>query len=235
MNVVRRVEEEWENSFREISRGEFLRSLFEDRFNLGYYAGFLRETFHNASMNPRLGSLFHAHLVSDRPAVVARFLKHNASEIGHDELALTDLHVLGFNAESVRSSRPLPTTEAFTAFIALQIQHRNPLAYLGYLYHLEAMATRLGEASLSTLLKIGVPPEAMTFLKEHAEADKAHIRLNLEYLSGLARTEENIEAVLYGLRGSCRLHGMMFQGIVEDTERVSADWAPAGARAIARS
>jgi pyrroloquinoline quinone (PQQ) biosynthesis protein C len=185
-------------------------------------------------MNPRLGSLFHAHLESDRPALVARFLKHNASEVGHDDLALADLRALGWDAETVRKGRPLPNTEAFTAFISFQIQHRNPLAYLGYLYHLECLATRLGEGSVAALLQVGVPAEAMSFLKEHAEADQGHMRLNQEYLAGLARSEADIEAVLYGLRGACSLHGLMLQGIMEDSDRLPGDWTPKRSGSVAR-
>jgi pyrroloquinoline quinone (PQQ) biosynthesis protein C len=234
MSVVDRVEKEWEACYGWISRGEFLRSLSEGRFTLPSYAIFLRETYHNAAMNPRLGSLFHAHLEPDRPALVARFLKHNASEVGHDELALADLRALGWDTEPVRRGRPLPSTEAFTAFISFQIQHRNPMAYLGYLYHLEGLPTRLGEESIAALLKIGIPAEAMSFLKEHAEADQAHMRLNQEYLAGLARSEADIEAVLYGLRGACSLHGLMLQGVMEESVSLPGDWTPKRSGTAAR-
>jgi pyrroloquinoline quinone (PQQ) biosynthesis protein C len=191
--------------------------------------GFLRETYHNTYHNPKKMALFMAHLDSDKPQLEAKFLKHTAAEIGHDEMALSDLKVLGGDPDAVRRGRPLPSTEALTAFIVFQIQHRNPLAYLGYLYHLEAMPVRMGADVMACLIALGIPLEATTFLREHAEADPVHIKWNREYMEGFIRDDEDMEAVLYGMRGTCELHGRMFQGILEQGQ----DWlaVPASGRA----
>lgn len=231
MNPVASVETAWRRSFEEVAGTPFLRLLSEGGLTRGHYLGFLRETYYNASMNPRLGSLFQAHLDSDRPALEARFLKHNASEIGHHHLALADLAALGGDGPAVRRGRPLPTTEALAAFAAFQIQHRHPLAYLGYLYHLEAIATTRGEAMMAVLRGLGIPANAMTFLQEHAEADVAHMQLNRDYIAGFVRTEVDLEAVVYGIQGACKLHGLMLAGVVEAEAHASPPaCAPAAAR-----
>jgi pyrroloquinoline quinone (PQQ) biosynthesis protein C len=215
MRLLFQVEEAWRAGFDELRKGEFLNVLWHRGFTQEHYVGFLRETYHNASMNPRLGSLFHAHLDGGSPALEARFLKHNASEVGHNLLALADLAAMGEDAEAVRLSRPLPQTEALAAFAAFQIQFRNPLAYLGYLYHLEAIAVTLGEGALANLAKAEIPRGAFSFLKEHAEADQAHLQLNRQYIEGFVRNEGDLEAVLYGVRGACTLYGLMLQGIAD--------------------
>jgi pyrroloquinoline quinone (PQQ) biosynthesis protein C len=155
----------------------------------------------------------------------AKFTKHTAMEIGHDELALDDLRQLGVDPEPVRNGRPMPVTEAMSAFIIFQIQHRNPAAYLGYLYHLEALPTHAGGNILGTLAKMGVPDSATSFLREHAEADMVHVKWNREYLEGFIRTEADLEAAVYGMRGTCELHALMFAGILDQ----SRDWKPAPA------
>jgi len=231
MDVAAQLDSAWQKEFERMMQGDYFRRLASDRLEIRYYMGFLRETFFNAACNPKNMALFIAHLDSDRPDLEAKFLKHTAMEIGHDALALEDYGKLGGDPEAVRRSLPLPTTEAMAAFITFQIQHRNPLSYLGYLYHLEALPVHFGPEVIESLLRIGVPLEATTFLREHAEADPVHLKWNREYLEGFIRNEKDLEAVLYGLRGTCRLHAGMFQGILEDAE----DWRPAAApKAVAR-
>jgi pyrroloquinoline quinone (PQQ) biosynthesis protein C len=226
MDFVKRVESEWRNEFERLRQGAFFRLLAEGKLDKGHYMRFLMESYFNVSLNPKLMALFMAHLRSDRPDLEAKFLKHTAMEIGHDALALEDYRVLGGDPEDVRKSLPLPTTEALGAFTVFQIQHRNPLSYLGYLYHLEALPVESGPGVIDSLVRIGVPLEATTFLREHAEADPVHVKWNREYLEGFIRSESDLQAVLYGLRGTCRLHAGMFQGILD----AAADWSPSPAR-----
>jgi pyrroloquinoline quinone (PQQ) biosynthesis protein C len=216
MNRIQLVQDEWELCFQELSRGEFLRAVTEGRFTRELYVGFLRETYYNVAFNPRLASLFHAHFDSGRPDLEARFLKHNAAEVGHDRLALADLQALGEDIGAIRAGRPLPVTEAIAAFSAFQIQFRHPLAFLGHLYHLESLACRMAEGSRETLGNLGIPAEAASFMREHADADIGHMQLNRTYIEGFVRDDADLEAVLYGVRGVSRLHGLMFQGVVDE-------------------
>lgn len=224
MNPAKVVEAEWQVCIEELQDGDFLRSLADRTFTREHYKGFLRETYHNATLNPRLGSLFQAHLNSGKPALEARFLKHNAAELGHNNLALADLAVLGEDAEAIANGRPLPTTEALAAFAAFQIQHRNPLAYLGYLFHLESLAVARGAETMKLLEAMGVPAAAQTFLQEHSEADLTHMQFNRDYIDGFVQTDRDLEAVLYGLRGACKLHAGMLQGIMDEAARTAMAW-----------
>lgn len=226
MDIARRVEEEWRNELERMRQGAFFRLLAEGKLDRGHYLRFLRETYFNVFMNPKHMALFLAHMRSDRPDLEAKFLKHTAMEIGHDALVLDDYRVLGGDPEALRRTLPLPTTEALGAFIVFQIQHRNPLAYLGYLYHLEELPVHSGPEVIESLVRSGIPREATSFLREHAEADPVHAKWNREYLEGFITSEADLQAVLYGLRGTCRLHAGMFQGILEAEE----DWRPSVAR-----
>lgn len=215
MNRSERLAHAWQEEYGKLRSLEFFRRLEDGSFTKEHYIAFLAESYHNVTHNTKKMALFQAHIRTDRAALESRFLKHAATEIGHDAMALDDLRKLGADAEAVRNRRPLPSTEALTGFIVFQIQHRNPYAYLGYLYHLEALPTTIGEAGMKTLHKAGIPVEAMSFLQEHSEADVVHMKWNREYLDGFLEKEEDYQAALYGLRGSCHLHGAMLQASMD--------------------
>ena len=213
---------EWQSEFKSFQQSEFYRRLEERSFTRDHYIAFLNETYHNVAHNTKKMSLFQAHIRTEKAALEGRFLKHAAMEVGHDILALDDLRALGEDAEAVRRSLPMPSTEALTGFIVFQIQHRNPYAYLGYLYHLEALPTTAGPMAMAALVHAGIPKEAMTFLLEHSEADVAHMKLNNEYVDGFLRDEADFEALLYGMRGSARLHGRMLQDAMDSVSAPAA-------------
>jgi len=234
MKVSETLEKEWEIACKRLKGGEFFERLASGRLEIKHYKAYLRETYHNAAQNPRSMALFMAHVDTGLRPLEAKFMRHTAMEMGHDELALDDLRTLGEDAEAVRSGRPLPTTEALAGFIVFQIQHRNPFAYLGYLYHLEALPVRMGDGAIGSLAAMGVPAEALSFLREHAEADPVHSRWNREYLDGFVRSGNDLDALLYGMRGSCELHGVMFQGILDDCARSDGNLEAASPAAAQR-
>lgn len=228
LNAVERVETEWNRCFAVMARGEFHRRLVEGRLTLDHYAAFLAEEYHNTTLNPRTMALFIARLGIDYHRCAAMLLRHAAQEMGHNEMALDDLKALGRDAEAVRRGRALPATEALGAFVVFGIEHRNPLVFLGYLYHMESFSLRLAGSSAGIFAKLGIPGDALSFLREHASADIAHMKVNREYLEAFVATEEDLAAVLYGIRACCMLHGQMFQGILDFVDR-SGYFADGGA------
>ena len=213
------VAEEWKRCMQDLTECEFLVSLESGEFTLDHYKCFLRETYYNTSQNPRNMALFQAHLRWVSPPMESRLLKHAAMEVGHNELALEDLAALGEDVKPLRKGRPLATTAAMAAFAVFQIQYENQFAFLGYVYHLEALAVTLGERAMESLTRLGIPQNALSFLKEHSEADPVHMKWNRDYLEEFIRTDQDLDAMLYGLRGTCVLHGVMFQGIMDEVRK----------------
>lgn len=218
-NIKERVETEWNHGFSVMAQGEFFQWLAQGRLSLDHYAAFLAEEYHNTTINPKTMALFIARLGMDYHRCAAMLLKHAAHEMGHNEMALNDLKALGRDAEAVRKGRALPATEALAAFVVFETEHRNPLTFLGYLYHMEAISLRLAGGGSDILARMGIPESALTFLREHADADIGHMKMNYEYLEAFIKSEEDIEAVLYGIRASCMLHGLMFQGILDSVDK----------------
>jgi pyrroloquinoline quinone (PQQ) biosynthesis protein C len=226
MNVYATLEAEWSACYDKLKNGDFLRALADRTLTRGQYSWFLRECYHNVYLNPKLMALFITHSRSGKFQTEAKLLRHAAMEIGHHELALNDFVALGGDAEELRASRPLPTTEAMAAFIAFQIQHRDPMALLGYMFHLEALPVRAGHDAGAALAAIGIPAGAMTFLMEHAEVDTVHMKWEREYMERFIATPSDLEAVVYGLRGTAELHGIMLQAVMDKGRDWSAVPAP---------
>lgn len=215
MNAPEIIRSEWESCFEALCQGEFFRRLAARSLTLDHYKAFLREEFHNTTVNPKIMAIFFSRLDSPDYGTAAKLLKHAAMESGHNEMALNDLAALGEDVEAVRQGRALPSTEALAAFVIYGMEHRNPLSFLGYLYHMEAISERMAGTSGDVFGKMGVPEAALSFLREHAEADLIHVKWNREYLKAFIRSAEDLEAVLYGIKGSVLLHGLMFQGIID--------------------
>lgn len=226
MDRIRLLETEWMACYEKLSQGAFFRKLGSGALELRHYKGFLRESYHNTRQNPSTMAMFAAHVKCDDPKLKAKFLKHTAMELGHDEMALDDLRALGEEVDSIRNGRPMIAAEAMTGFIMLQIQHRNPLAFLGYIYHLEALPVHIGATAMGALGNMGIPANAFSFLREHTEADPVHVKWNQEYIKGFIKSSSDFDAVVYGMRGTAELHGMMFRAIDEDAERPRASWTP---------
>lgn len=215
MNAPEIILAEWERCFEALRQGEFFRKLAARSLTIDHYKAFLREEFHNTTVNPKIMAIFFSRLDSPDYGTAAKLLKHAAMETGHNEMALNDLAALGEDVEAVRKARALPATEALAAFVIHEMERRNPLAFLGYLYHMEAISERLAGGSSDLFGSMGIPESALSFLREHAEADLVHVKWNREYLRTFIRSDGELEAVLYGIKGSVLLHGLMFQGIMD--------------------
>lgn len=223
--MLQKLYEEWTREVGKLARTPFFHALDQGRLELDHYKVWLRETYYNTRENPQSFALMAGHLTGRHREITPRILRHAAAEFGHHDLALADLQTLGEDVKDIPGRRPLPTTEALIAFAIYNVQHGNPLAYLGYVYHLEMMPALQGNKIIGKLEAMGVPKEAMTFLAEHAHADVGHTKLLEGYFKSVVETEEDLQAVLHGALGTCRLHGVMLQGILEAAE-TNRDWAP---------
>ena len=224
MNPAQRVHEAWLEATADFGSTPFLAAIARESFTIDHYAMFLRELFHNTRENPEGLAHMAGLLKGDARRLNQKILRHAYRESGHDRMALSDLGQLGYDPARAESGRALWTTEAFTAFSIFQLERRHPLAYLGYIYHLEKAAVTWGPRLLDYFRSLGIPPEAMTFLREHSEADIGHARLNQEYIRELVTNEADLEAVIYGLRGTVRLHALMLQGVIDAVEQAWPEW-----------
>lgn len=199
---------------REFERSAAIRLLERGEFTRAHYASLLRQIFHHARENPQLQALVTVAFRGAQREMVRPFLKHATSEIDHDKLALGDLVALGEDVSTLATERPLPATTALVSYSFHQVRELDPIGYLGYLYFLEHLPTKRGEAYAARLAAAGIPPAAMSFLQEHAAVDVGHNRLMDLYVEKLVRTPEDLSAVLYALDVTAHLYAAMFDAAV---------------------
>ena len=219
MQAYERIRTEWNKSMATLVALPHMQLLATQKISLKQYMAFLRETYFHAGLNPQIQAAATIYFKDNPRDVIKRFYQHAISEISHDLLALNDLATLGVDVSDIPKQRPLPSTTALNAFPLFEMQFRNPMAYLGYLFHLEFMPTQNGKEYMSVLENIGVPKSAMTFIEEHATVDMQHNKFMEFYINKLIQTEADLEAAIYGVVATCELHGKMISSAFEAVDR----------------
>lgn len=188
-----------------------VRRLQEGRMGVENYASYLRQVFHHTRENPQIQALATVYFRGSQRSAIKRFFKHASSEIGHDQLALEDLRVLGADVDSLPYENPLPETTALISFPFYQIHNLNPVGYLGYLFFLEFLPTGSGGIMMSALERVGVPREAMRFLHDHSTIDVGHNKMMESYAETLITTEREFKSVIYAMRCTAVLYARMVE------------------------
>lgn len=228
MTMFDRIRLEWEKVRYDFNESAAMKRIMSGTISVQHYAAVLRQIFHQARENPQLQALATVRFRGDQRGSVKRFLQHAISEVGHDQMALSDLAALGVDVSLIPFERPHPATAALTAFAFYQIEHGNPIGYLGYLFHLEFAPTQDGAAYITRLTEMGVPAHAMTFLAEHATVDVAHNKLMERYAADLIVTEDDVNTVVYAMRATGYLYAEMLRAAMNtaDTGESSFGSAP---------
>ncbi|MBS0367479.1 MAG: iron-containing redox enzyme family protein [Proteobacteria bacterium] len=209
MSYQAEIQEAFLKAMNDFSNSRAMRLMRAGDITIEHYKSLLREIFHYAREDPQLQAQATVYFRGSDRECVKMFFKHATSEIGHDAMALDDLRTLGVDISSIPTSNPLPATTALTAFPFYQIQYRQAVGYLGYLYFLEHMPTQQGATYAQVLGSIGVPREAMTFLLEHTSVDIAHNKLMSVYIEKLVRTRADADEVIYAMRVTGQLYAEM--------------------------
>ena len=215
MSYSDQIHSAWLQAQQKLFSTPFFQQLKNGSLTLDHYKIFLRETYYNVRENPPTLALMASNLHGKKMGISGKLYRHCSAEFGHHDMALADLQALGYNTEKIPNGRPMPTTEAMLAFAVYQIERSNPLAYLGYMYHLEMLPALSGDGLIRSLSAIGVPKEAMSFLEEHAHLDPVHTKWLQDYFVETIENQEDLDAIIHGAVGTCQLHGIMLQGILD--------------------
>lgn len=186
-----------------------MQRLWNDELDQRHYAALMREIFHHSRENPQLQALATVFFRGPQRGMVKPFLRHAISEVGHDQLALSDAAAVGMDVSLVPKQRPLPATTALIAFPFYQINNQNALGYLGYLYFLESMPTSFGAQYQGAFNRMGVTEEAMTFLCDHTTIDVGHTQAMQGYISALVKTPADLAEAQYAMRVTGELYAKM--------------------------
>lgn len=193
-----------------------IKPLLSGDLTVEEYRSVLRQIFHHTRENPQLQVLATVYFRGRQRDMVRSFFAHAASEIGHDQMALNDYVTLGGDATNIPYENPLPATTALLSYGFYQVYNLNPLGYLGYLYFLEFIGTSSGGVIIEALIKLGVPENATTFLREHAEVDIAHNNLMKKYIAQLVSDNAKLDAITYAMKTTAYLYQNMIAAAIED-------------------
>jgi pyrroloquinoline quinone (PQQ) biosynthesis protein C len=217
MNAYQHLVDAWNEYSAAMTRSDAFELVSSGRITRDQYAAILRQIFHQARENPQIQALVTARFRGEDRLLVKTFLRHATSEVGHDELALQDIEALGGDVSRIRKERPMPATFALLASVFYMIEHHDPVAYLGYLFHLEYTPVQLGSRYMEALERCGIPRAAMTFLEEHAAVDVSHCKLIQLYCDKLIRTPEQLESVLFMQRVTAQGYSKMLDEAIRST------------------
>jgi pyrroloquinoline quinone (PQQ) biosynthesis protein C len=159
------------------------------------YPAFLTETYHYVRSSCGLMDLAKQGTASDRVALRNFWDKHIREELGHEEWALNDLEVLGYNRMDAVRSDPLAETVALIGSQLYLIEFVSPVALLGYAYMMESKPPnqQFLEAMQDTF---AIPAAAMSFLIGHGDADIAHREELREIVDTLVEGESEERALV---------------------------------------
>ena len=182
------------------------------------YAMWLAQTMYFVKYSTRLFALSSAHCPVEDNKFHQRFLKHLQDELGHENLAISDIKQLGFE---VKDLPELPQTKALYQTQYYWIQHVSSYSFFGYLLALEGLAVYIGPKVFQAVTE-SYGSKASKFLKVHTEEDIDHLGEVYQWIDKMGSKDR--EMVFQNLELSANIYSHMLQSIksefLADKERL---------------
>jgi len=176
------------------------------------YLGYLAQAWHHVRHTVPLLAAARARL-AHRPDLAAALDDYIAEEAGHDEWILSDIAAAGGDAEAVRRSEPAPATRAMTDHAYAEIAKGNAIALFGMIYVLESVSVALAQrGALAVAERLGLPPEAFTYLTSHGALDQDHMAFFAQLVNGLSDPADR-NAITDMAKTMFGLYGLVFASI----------------------
>ncbi|BBD99980.1 AMP-dependent synthetase [Sphingobium amiense] len=180
------------------------------------YIDYLGQAYHHVRHTVPLMQAARARLL-DRPPLVAALDDYIEEETGHEEWILSDIAAAGGDADAARASEPHPATRAMVDHAYARIAEGNPAAFFGMVYVLESVSVALAQRGASAVAeRLGLPPEAFTYLTSHGALDQHHMTFFARLVNGLPAGDRL--AILSMAQEMFALFGAVFASIdLEET------------------
>jgi pyrroloquinoline quinone (PQQ) biosynthesis protein C len=149
-----------------------------------FYGNYLAQTFFYVRHSTRMLALSAGRLTyENQQGLHLRFLKHLSEEAGHEKLALNDLKAMGYSIDHFTELDP---TRFFYESQYYKIEHRDPLAIMGYILYLEVLAQHVCPPLTKKITEL-YGKKAATFLLVHGEEDPHHVEEAQKLLASLPK------------------------------------------------
>jgi pyrroloquinoline quinone (PQQ) biosynthesis protein C len=146
------------------------------------YVAFLTQAYHHVRHTVPLMMAAGSRLAASHPWMLAEMAHYIEEEIGHDEWILNDIGQAGGDRLAAQRSLPSAATDAMVGFAYDVVNRRNPIGFFGMVYVLEGTSVALALRAADRIQQsLGLPPQALTYLRSHGELDQQHV----EHLAGI--------------------------------------------------
>jgi pyrroloquinoline quinone (PQQ) biosynthesis protein C len=190
-----------------------IRDSLGGRVTRAQYLAFLAEAYHHVKHTVPLLMACGSRLPDTHGWLRAAIAEYIAEEAGHEEWILNDIAASGGDPDAVRAGDPAPATELMVAYVYDYVARRNPVGFFGMVHVLEGTSIALAtNAAHAIRARLGLPPEAFTYLTSHGALDREHVR----FFAGLMdRLEDPADqaAVTHVATMVFRLYGDVFRAL----------------------
>lgn len=175
------------------------------------YLAFLAQAFQHVRHTVPLMMAVGARLNTRLEWLRTEILRYLEEEDGHDHWILTDIAAAGGDAEVARAAVPGVAVDAMVGYAYDTAMRRNPVGFFGMVFVLEGTSVSLASQAADRIqASLGLPSQAMTYLRSHGQLDREHV----QHLAGILNRLESAQdraAVLQCARAMFTLYGNMFR------------------------
>jgi len=177
------------------------------------YLAFLGQAYHHVRHTVPLLMACGSRLPYTKEWLRRATAEYIEEETGHEDWILEDISACGGNAETVRTSKPLPATELMVAYAYDTIQRRNPVGFFGMVFVLEGTSVQLASTAARAIgEKLQLPARAFSYLSSHGALDQKHIGFYEELMNRLDDPPDR-DSVVHSANMFYRLYGAIFQSV----------------------
>lgn len=212
-DFLKRLDDQVSESWAAVRQGDFWRHVLAYGFDRELYVLLMTQVYHYTKHNAQNQALAAVNVGSDRVSLLRYCLHHAYEEAGHDGMVLNDLKAIGVEPEEIKSTKPLPETDSFTAYLYRVASTRDATARLGYSYWAENCYGYIKDILDAMRRDIGIGDRQMTFFVAHAEIDVSHFDEVRDIVLSSCTTPELQEGTLDVLRTTLHLQGQMLDAV----------------------
>lgn len=212
---IERLDEITAECWAKIHRGPFWQHLLEHGLDRELYIDLMVQVYGFTKYNAQNQALAALRVTSDRVQLLRFCLEHAFEEAGHDLMVLKDLESIGVDRQQVKSTRLLPATQAFTAYVFRVASEQDATARLGYSFWAEGSYTYLDALLVAMRRDLGLANSQMTFFVAHSEIDREHLADVIRIIDSWCTSEEQQADLINVLRTTLALTGSIFNEVYE--------------------
>jgi pyrroloquinoline quinone (PQQ) biosynthesis protein C len=175
------------------------------------YLAFLGQAFQHVHHTVPLMMAVGARLGAQHEWLRKEIFHYLEEEDGHDLWILKDIAAAGGDAERARAAVPGVAVDAMVGYAYDTAMRRNPVGFFGMVFVLEGTSVSLASQAAERIqASLGLPSQAMTYLRSHGQLDREHV----QHLAGILNRLESAQdraAVIQCARVMFTLYGDMFR------------------------